>query len=107
MSKEKLMYAMTGKLTTQTGKRNELIDILKRAANLVGQLPACRLYIVSEDIANENHVWIFEMWDDKEAHDSSLKDERVRALISEAMPLMDGAPDGVELRVAGGHGIGN
>ncbi len=99
------MYAMTGNFAAQAGRRNELVDILKRAANLVGQLPACRLYIVSKDIANENRVWIFEMWDDKEAHDLSLKDDRVRALISEAMPLMDGAPDGVELQVAGEHGI--
>jgi quinol monooxygenase YgiN len=63
------------------------------------------LYIVSEDLASENLVWVFEMWDDKEAHDSSLTDERVRALIAEARPLMDGAPSGAELRVAGGHGI--
>jgi len=100
------MYAMTGKLMVQAGKRAELVDILKRAASLVGRLPACSLYIVSEDLANENRVWVFEMWTDKEAHDASLTDERVRSLIAEAMPLMDGAPSGAELRVAGGHRIG-
>ena len=99
------MYVMTGKLIAQAGRRVELVDILKQAANFVGQLPACRLYIVSEDMVNEDHVWVFEMWDDKDAHDLSLKDEQVRAFITKAMPLMGGAPDGVELRVAGGHGI--
>ncbi|MBI5354429.1 MAG: antibiotic biosynthesis monooxygenase [Chloroflexi bacterium] len=100
------MYAMTGKFIAQAGKRDQLIEILKRAANLVGQLPDCRLYIVSEDVSNEDHVWVFEMWEDKEAHDFSLKDDKIRALITEAMPLMGGPPDGVELRVAGGYGIG-
>ena len=60
---------------------------------------------MAPDVANETAIWVFEMWDDKSAHDASLKDERVRALIAEAGPLMGGAPHGAELRVAGGHGI--
>ncbi len=99
------MYAMMGKLTAQADKRAELIDILKRAADVVAQLRGCHLYIVHEDVANESSVWIYEMWDDKESHDASLKDERVRALISAAMPLMGGAPEGFELRVVGGYGL--
>jgi hypothetical protein len=35
----------------------------------------------------------------------SLKNNQVRALIAEAMPLMNGAPVGTELKVMGGHGI--
>ena len=99
------MYAMTGKLTSQSGKRDALVEILLRASNVVAQLPGCRTYIVNEDVFDKTCVWIFEVWDDKEAHDMSLKDERVRSLIAEAMPLMDGPPVGAELKVAGGHGI--
>ena len=99
------MYAMTGKLTAQVGKRTILVEILLRASSVVAQLPGCRAYIVNEDIADETSVWVFEIWDDKEAHDMSLKDERVKSLIVEAMPLMDGSPSGAGLKVAGGHGI--
>ena len=99
------MYAMTGKMTAQNGKRPGLVNLLTRAAQLVGEMAGCRMYIVSEDVANENAVWVFEMWDDKTSHDESLKDERVRALISEARPILGGAPEGAELRVAGGFGI--
>jgi quinol monooxygenase YgiN len=99
------MYAMVGKLIAQPGKRDALIEILLHAADVVAQVPGCHAYIVNEDIANEICVWVFEMWDDKEAHDMSLKDERVRSLIAGAMPLMGGAPDGAELRVMGGLGI--
>jgi len=99
------MYAMTGKLTAQSGKRNALVEILLRASEVVAQLPGCRAYIVNEDVADRTCVWVFEVWDDKAAHDASLKNERVKSLISEAMPLMDGPPSGAELKVAGGHGI--
>lgn len=96
---------MTGKLIAQAGKRAEMIDILLRAADLVGGLSGCHSYIVCEDISDENAVWVFEMWGDKDSHDASLKDERVRALIAKAKPLMGGAPDGAELNVAGGFGL--
>ena len=99
------MYEMTGKLNAQVDRRNELVEILLNASQVVAQLPGCRMYIVNEDVADETCVWVFEMWDDKNAHDASLKDERVRSLIAEAMPLMGGAPGGAELRVSGGHGI--
>ncbi len=91
------MYAMTGKLAAQAGKRTALVDILLRASSVVAQLPGCRAYIVSEDVADETNVWVFEIWDDKDAHDASLKDERVRSLIAEAIPLLGGPSDGAEL----------
>ena len=99
------MYAMTGKLNAQIGRRNELVQILLSASRVVAQLPGCHMYIVNEDVADETCVWVFEMWADKEAHDSSLKDEWVRSLIAEAIPLIGVAPSGAELRVVGGHGI--
>jgi quinol monooxygenase YgiN len=103
--KDILMYAMAGKFIVQTDRRAEMIHILKRAVDMVAQLRGCHLYIVHEDAANESCVWVYEMWDDKESHDASLKDERVRALIAEAVPLMGGAPEGSELRVMGGYGV--
>jgi quinol monooxygenase YgiN len=96
---------MTGKLQAQPGKRAVLVDILLRAAQLVSTMRGCRSYIVLEDLKDESCVWVFETWDDKEAHDASLQDEQVRSLIAEAMPLVGGAPSGTELRVVGGYGI--
>jgi quinol monooxygenase YgiN len=99
------MYAMTGTLSVQPGKRAVLSEILIRASALVKSMPGCHAYIVLEDLKDENTVAVFEMWNDKEAHDISLKDERVRSLITEAMPLMNGAPEGSEFRILGGYGI--
>lgn len=99
------MYAMTGKLFAQPSRRGELAEILLRASKMVSGMQGCRTYIILEDVADDSAVWVFEMWDDKEAHDASLRDENVRALISEAMPMLAGAPSGSELRVLGGHGL--
>ena len=100
------MYAMTGKLSVQPGKREQLAGILIRASAMVAGMQGCRAYIVLEDVTDDSTVWVFEMWDDRESHDASLRNENVRALISEAMPILAGAPSGSELRVVGGHGLG-
>jgi quinol monooxygenase YgiN len=99
------LYAQTGKLPAQAGKRAQLCELLLRAAARVGQLPGCRMYAVCEDLADENAVWVMELWDDQDAHDASLGDEQVRALIAEARPLLGGAPEGTALRVLGGWGV--
>ena len=99
------MYGMTGKLVAQPGKRAEFIEILLHAADTVGQMPGCHLYLVNEDQADDVTIWVMEVWEDQTAHDASLKDERVRSQIAAAMPLMDGAPSGSALKVIGGHGL--
>lgn len=99
------MYAMTGKLTAQPGTRKQLAEILLRASKMVAGMQGCRTYIILEDVQDESMLWVFEMWDDKESHDASLRDEHVRALIGEAMPILAGAPSGSELRALGGHGL--
>lgn len=96
---------MTGKFTAHPGKRAALVDILLRASATVAPMPGCKAYIVLEDVKIEDDVWVYEMWDDKESHDASLRHDSVRALIAEAMPFISGPPDGAELRVVGGHGV--
>jgi len=99
------LYGLIGRIRTKAGKRQEFIDILLEASRIVGEFSACRQYVVAEDPADEMVLHVFEMWNDKQAHDDSLKDDRVRSLIAKATQLMDGAPEGSELIIVGGHGI--
>ncbi len=99
------MYAMCGKLVARSGARDQLIDVLTRAAQVVAGLPDCRQYLVSEDLAEEDAVWVFEVWEDKASHDASLDDERVQLLIAGGRPLMDAPPEGAELNLVGGYGL--
>jgi quinol monooxygenase YgiN len=99
------MYARTGHLIAAPGKREEFVQILLQAANVVGKLSGCFLYAVTTDLADENVIWVMEIWDTPESHAGSLQNEQVRSLISAAMPLMGGNPSGAALQVIGGHGI--
>lgn len=99
------MYSRTGKLTAKEGKREQLIGILLRASTRSSNLRGCRAYLVFEDIADENSVVVFEIWDNQDAHASSLGDADVRALIAEAMPILAGTPTGSEMILRGGHGL--
>lgn len=98
------MYSMTGKLIAQPGKREVLAKLLLQSAGLMPQIQGCRAYIIMEDLQNKDAIAVFEMWEDKDAHDASLRDERIRAVIAEARPLMAGMQTGGEFRVLGGYG---
>jgi quinol monooxygenase YgiN len=93
---------MQVRFTAQIGKGDALADLLMRAAEGLRNLQACRLYLVSRSPAEAETVWVTEVWTDREAHDASLRDERARALIAQALPLLAGPPEGTELRPVGG-----
>lgn len=99
-------YGLHGKLTATDGNQDQLTSILLEASELVSDAPGCHLYLISQDKTDPNSVWVTEVWDSKEDHDNSLKDEQVRALIMKALPLLDGKPEkGQELKVLGGTGV--
>jgi quinol monooxygenase YgiN len=99
------MYGRQARFMAQDGKRKAFVEILCRAAELVGRLPGCRLYVVGEDLADERAIWVTEIWDDAAVYQASLQDGRVRSLIQEALPLIAGQPEGFALNIAGGHGL--
>jgi quinol monooxygenase YgiN len=98
-------YGYFGQLKAKPGKADELIQILLTAAKDPQSMKGCHHYIVGKDVADENTIWISELWESKEAHGESLKHEETRALIAKAMPLIDGMPQkGIEMNVVGGLG---
>lgn len=101
-----MKYLLHGKLTAKQGEGKQLADILIKASQLIKTAKGCNFYVVSKDAANENDVWVTEIWDSKEDHDNSLTVAGVKELISKAMPILDGAPTkGQELEMIGGHGL--
>ncbi len=99
-------YGLFGKLQAQAGKGKELGDILLKAAKLMENAKGCILYIVNKDADNTDCTWVMEIWDSKEEHDNSLKIAGVRELIMQAMPILNGKPEGgITLEVLGGKGL--
>ena len=99
-------YGLHGKLVAKEGKGSELAGLLIKASELVSTAKGCHLYMVSVDVLNDDEVWVTEIWESREDHQNSLKIPEVRALISEAMPILEAQQtEGQKLKVLGGHGV--
>ena len=98
-------YGLYGKLQAQAGKGQELSEILLKAAKLMENAKGCILYTVNKTADNPDAIYIIEVWDSKEDHDHSLTLPGVRELIMQAMPILDGTPEGITLEVLGGEGL--
>jgi quinol monooxygenase YgiN len=99
-------YGLHGALRAQPGQGAQLADILLEAARLMQEAKGCQLYLISKDFEEADQIWVTEVWESTAAHDQSLQDERVRALIARAMPLLATPPaGGRKLEVLGGAGL--
>lgn len=97
-------YGLLGKFTARPGKRDELVEILKQAADLLEENEECIHYVVNVT-GEPDVIWVTEVWSSKEAHDASLEPEKIRTLIQQAMPLIASVSDQTELQVEGGKGV--
>jgi quinol monooxygenase YgiN len=81
------LYGMIGKMKAKPGQRAALIEAISAGSET---MPGCLAYIVSEDAADPDAIWIAEYWDSKEAHDASLSLPSVKAAIAKGRPLIAG-----------------
>jgi quinol monooxygenase YgiN len=103
-ARDRRMYGLIGKMTVIDGQRDAMIAILLGS---IAKMPGCLSYVVAEDAADANAIWITEVWEDEESHAASLSLPAVRAAINKAKPLIAGFGDHVVTRPVGGHGIAN
>lgn len=96
------MYGTIGKMTARGGQRDALAALLMRA---IPGMPGCLSYIVANDPADANALWITEVWQTKEAHSRSLSLPAVRAAIAKARPLIAGMQTITETVPIGGQGL--
>ena len=88
-------YGLLGQMTAQPGKRAELVAILSEGTE---RMPGNIAYLIGEDSANADAIWIVELWDSKEAHATSLKLPAVREAIAKGRPLIAGFGTRAEFR---------
>lgn len=81
------MFGLIGKMRAQPGKRAELVAAL---AEGTGEMPGCRHYIIMEDAAEPDAIWITEVWDTEASHKASLQLPAVQAAIAKGRPLIAG-----------------
>ena len=96
------MYGLIGKIIAVAGQRDALIAILVEGT---AAMPGCLSYVVAKDSADENAVWVTEVWDSQASHDSSLSLPQVKKAIAAARPLMGGFGERFTTTPVGGHGL--
>ena len=80
-------YGLIGQMMAQPGKRAELVAILSEGT---GAMSGNMAYLIGEDRANPDAIWIVELWETREAHAASLQLPAVQATISKGRPLIAG-----------------
>ena len=96
------MYGLIGKMTAVAGQRDALISILLDG---VSGMPGCLSYVVAQDPADADAIWITEVWDSQASHKASLSLPSVQAAIAQGKPLIAGFDQHIETSPVGGHGI--
>lgn len=99
-SVSRMTYANVGTLGTVPGKRNELVGHLT-ARNAALQRAGCLAYEVGVRDDEPDTVFVVELWENAEAHQSSLALPEVQAAIAAARPLLSGAFGGFSFDVIG------
>jgi len=94
-------FGLHGSLLATPGKRDALVEYMLAAAELMEIAPGCELYLVSTSEADDDAVWITEVWRSEADHDASLSLPGVPELIGRARPLIAGMGDSQRLRVLG------
>jgi quinol monooxygenase YgiN len=89
------MYGLIGNIRSQPGKRDELAQILLSGS---GEMPGCLSYVIALDPADENGIWVTEVWTDSDSHRASLELQTVKDAIASARPLIAAFETHVETR---------
>lgn len=96
------MFGLIGNIKAVPGQRDALVAILLENA---GQMPGCLAYVVAEDPADAEGIWVTEIWDSAANHKASLSIAAVRDAIDRAKPIIAGFGQFIETRPRGGHGL--
>ena len=96
------MYGLIGKMLAAPGERDTLIAILLEST---GDMPGCLSYVVAIDPADDDAIWITEVWNSEASHGASLSLPAVQAAIARARPLIAGFGDQTVTAPVGGVGL--
>lgn len=96
------MYGLIGKIRALPSGREELIAALLDGTS---DMPGCLSYIVARDVADEDAIWVTEVWDSRASHEASLALPSVQQAIARGRPLIAGFGERFETIPVGGTGL--
>ena len=96
------MYGLIGKMRATPGQRDALLAILLEGTEAI---PGCLSYVIAQDPAEADAIWITEVWTDAASHTASLSLPAVQQAIAKARPLIAGFDRHIETVPVGGQGL--
>lgn len=79
------MFGLIAKLTLLPGRRQEVIDLLGASTR---EMPGCSSYVIAKDAADEDVLWVTEVWESQAAHDASFALRAVQEVLPRVKPLI-------------------
>jgi quinol monooxygenase YgiN len=76
------MWGMIAKITVHSGSRDQMIQVLKDGA---ADMEGCLHYVVAKDAADENAIWVTEVWGSEASHKAALALPAVKDAITRGM----------------------
>jgi quinol monooxygenase YgiN len=99
---ETSLDGLIGKFNAVPGQRDALAAILMEGTKA---MPGCLSYVIATDPADDNALWITEVWDSQASHKASLTLPAVQEAIGKGRPMIASFGSRVETVPIGGHGI--
>jgi quinol monooxygenase YgiN len=88
-------FGLIGQIVATSGQRSVLGAILQEAT---GDMPGNMGYLIGEDAANPDALWVVELWTDEAAHAASLHLPQVQQAIARARPMIASFGQRVQFR---------
>ncbi|MGI9645095.1 MAG: putative quinol monooxygenase [Ilumatobacteraceae bacterium] len=85
--------SVVAKVTAQDGKRADLVAGMGVMMDHVENEPGTLKYILMEDAADENVVWLYEEYDNRGSFDAHAGSEVMKSLGESIGPFMAGRPE--------------
>jgi quinol monooxygenase YgiN len=97
--------AAIAKLTAQPGKRDDLVNAMKKLLDNAETESGTEQYILHTDNKDENILWMYEKYVDQSAVDAHMGGEVFKAAGPDLAPFLGGRPEIFFLTPVGGKGI--
>ena len=97
------MFGLIAKIETTPGQRDALVAILVEGT---AAMPGCLSYVVANDVADSDAIWVTEVWASRESHRASLSLPAVQQAIAKGRSLIAGFGErfGAQ-KTVGGQGL--
>ena len=96
------MYGLIAKIKAAPGQRDALVAILVEGT---AAMPGCVSYVVANDVADSDAIWVTEVWASRESHRASLSLPAVQQAIAKGRSLIAGFGERFETEPVGGQGL--